>query len=66
MTVSEVDAKEEEEQKLDIREKVRELTWKQPDLSFYLFEQLMKHLEISEEDQEEILLEAIRQWQNLA
>ena len=67
MTVEEVRDISEEEEKEELtpdeaRRRLRRLAWEQPDLIFAMFEALMDHLGISEEDQSRIVKEGARKW----
>ena len=66
MIVEEVkEAEEEEREELtpdEARRRLRRLAFEQPDLIFMMFEALMDHLGISEEDQDRIVKEGARKW----
>lgn len=67
MTVEEVREVEEEEEKEELtpdeaRRRLRRLAYQQPDLTFSMFEALMDHLGISQEDQNRIFKEGARKW----
>lgn len=67
MTVEEVRDISEEEEKEELapdeaRRRLRRLAWEHPDLIFAMFEALMDHLGISEEDQNRIVKEGARKW----
>ena len=58
-------SEEEEEEELspnEARRRLRRLCNEQPDLVFTMFEALMDHLGISEEDQNRIVKEGARKW----
>lgn len=47
----------------DVQKKFRKLAWEQPDFNFSVIEALMDQLDISKEQQREIILEGVRRWQ---
>jgi len=67
LTLREVDAEKEATPISDeeARKRFRELAWKHPDFNFSILEALMDHLEISEEQQREIIAEGARKWQRV-
>lgn len=62
--VKDVDEKEELKELTpnEARKRLRRLSWAQPDLIFSMFEALMSHLGISEEDQDKIFKEGAKKW----
>lgn len=63
----EKDEELEEEEELtpeEFRRRVRLLAFREPELFFALFETLMDKLEISKEEQEEVIKGALNKWQN--
>lgn len=47
----------------EARKRFRQLAWGQPDFNFSILEALMDHLELTKEQQREIIAEGARKWQ---
>lgn len=68
MTVEIVPVGEEEEEEIELtpeelRARIKAMSMSTPDLTFSMLESLMNHLGISDEDQDKILREGVKNWQ---